>query len=30
LEQQMESENCRNEVVADLLSLPRKKRLVLL
>ena len=30
LEQQMESENCRDEVVADLLSLLRKKRLVLL
>ncbi|WP_217957698.1 hypothetical protein [Acutalibacter muris] len=30
LEQQMESESCRDEVVADLLSLLRKKRLVLL
>lgn len=30
LEQQMESENCRDEVVVDLLSLLRKKRLVLL
>lgn len=30
LEQQMESEDCRDEVVADLLSLLEKKRLVLL